>query len=92
MKVWIPEAWHAVYKLRYYYESYGHTYTKNLYRTAEIFRKYLEIPETDPITGEMIFYLKYLEEPEAKKIKLSPEECFQECALEIESSVQNMLS
>ena len=83
---------YAVYKLRYYYESYGHTYTKNLYRTAEIFRKYLEIPETDPITGEMIFYLKYLEEPEAKKIKLSPEECFQECALEIESSVQNMLS
>ena len=83
---------YAVYKLRVYYESYGHTYTKNLYRTAEIFRNYLEIPETDPITGEMIFYLKYLEEPEAKKIKLGPEECSQEFALEIEKSVQNMLS
>ena len=64
---------YAVYKLRYYYESYGHTYTKKLYRTLEIFRKYLEIPETDPITGEIIFYLKYLEEPEAKKIKFGLE-------------------
>ena len=39
---------------------------KGQYRTAEIFRKYLEIPEIDPRTGERLSYLKYYEKRDAK--------------------------
>ena len=52
---------------------YDYAVYKRHYCTAEVFRKYLEIPETDPRTGERIFYLKYLEEPDAKKHKFGPE-------------------
>ena len=42
---------------------------KSQWHTAEIFRKYLEIPEIDPMTGERFSYLKYYEKRYPKKSK-----------------------
>ena len=57
----------------YEYASISYPMNMSQYHIDKIFRKYLDIPETDPRTGERIFYLKYLEEPDAKKHKFGPE-------------------
>ena len=57
-KEWNQEAWHE-------YASISYPMNMSQYHIDKIFRKYLDIPETDPRTGKRIT----IEKSDAKKFK-----------------------